>query len=505
MVELADVSKIIAGINPDKYTVKDNDFQSEDKSGFKKALKEDFWDAVKNTGKFNLKSTPSEEHKIVYESSSETLEPVYFWILDFMNGLFGGKVEKLTDNFVSSPGGGHFEEMTRRMQTMQQMATKVLADVNIVIKSIVNIIYDLKEFQIRLSYYESAASKDKHQAESGTLALKQIWMDNVDIKKGRGSINMLVQDLNFVTIRDAFMIIENESLKGPDGKEIDLNDRVKRILKPRIREFLEWKTRSEKELKKRYEIEKSYLRSQVNALKLYTRWAKPYLRAATQLEQKESGRKPSLVTAFNTMLLELTLLGKKEFNFQQSVINKKLPDSFRKIKVKRKYYSCVLVYFNFRGIPQRVGQHYLFGGRVEVTFQAYALNENELKMLDQKLEQSDIAEALNLVSGATEESLGQLQEDIDFFLKEEEKEEKKKQEDVNPFAALLGLGRKKEAKGEGKKKEENEEEIEKIKSDTYTESMARQLAEQTAKELNFNLFDIYKKAHGMASHPNPFE
>ena len=67
-------------------------------------------------------------------------------------------------------------------------------------------------------------------------------MDNVDIKRGRGSINMMAQDLQFVTLRDAFMTVK--TLKDVD--KIDLNDRVKRILKPRLAEFLEWKTRSEK-------------------------------------------------------------------------------------------------------------------------------------------------------------------------------------------------------------------------------------------------------------------
>ena len=38
--------------------------------------------------------------------------------------------------------------------------------------------------------------------------------------------------------------------------------------------------------------------------------AKPYLRAAQQLEQKEFKRNADFVNAFNTILLELTLFGK---------------------------------------------------------------------------------------------------------------------------------------------------------------------------------------------------
>lgn len=448
-----------------------------------------------------LEGVPVGEHKLVYQSTSETLEPVYFWILDLMNQQ-AGKVEKLVDNFTSSPGSGHFSELMGKATRMQEEAMKILGNVNTVIKSMVNIIYDLKEFEIRLSHYKVAASENKEKAESGLLALKQIWMDNVDVKRGRGSINMLAQDLNFVTIRDAFMVAKSDK----DVDKLDLNDRVKRILKPRIHEFFEWKKRSGRELRKRYDIEKSYLKSQINALKLYTRWSKPYLKAAAQLEQKELKREPALVNAFNTIILELTLLGKKELDFEQAIIDKRLPESFKKTKLKRKYYSCVLVDFYFRGIPQKAGQHYVFGGRVEVTFRGYALNEDEIKMLEQKLDESDLNDALKLVEGTTTESLEQLREDIEYFLKEEAEKEKAEEkgeaeEDVNPFAALIGRGEKK-PKGKGKKEEKK---IIKVRKDNYMEGVVRKATEESAEVTTFRLFDIYKKAHGMASYPSPYD
>ena len=478
MATIDDVSKIIAAINPDRYL----DYKtSGELKEFKKLVKEDFWKAV---SKANAKA--AEEHKIVYDSAMETLEPIYFWILDFL----GKGVEKLVDNFVSSPGSGHFSELMGKATRMQEEAMKILGNINTVIKSIVNIIYDLKEFEIRLNHYKAARSKNKEEAEAGLLALKQIWMDNVDVKRGRGSINMLAQDLNFVTIRDAFMMAKSVE----DVDKMDLNDRVKRILKPRLAEFFKWKELSEKELIKRYEIEKTYLKSQVNALKLYTRWAKPYLSAALRLEQKEPGTSPDIVTAFNTIRLELTLLKKSSFDFEDAIISKKLPESFKKIKLKRKYYSCILVDFYFRGIPQKAGQHYVFGGRAEVTFRGYALNEDELEMLKEKLDESDLKDGLKLVEGTTEESLKQLEEDINYFLKEEEERKEEEKEDVNPFTALFGVG---------KKKEEKKEKPKEIRPDNYIEKLVRDLTELEAKEACFKVFDVYKKAHGMASHPAP--
>ena len=455
---------------------------------------------------------PAEEHQLVYESTSETLEPVYFWILDFVNNLYDGKVEKLVDNFTSSPGSGHFAELGARATRMQEEGMKIMQTVGVLIKSLINIIYDLRQFEIRFHDYDAAKSKDKEKAEAGLIALKQIWLDNVDIKRGNTSIKALTfSQAAFATLIDAFMIAKNEK----NVKEMDLNDRVRRILIQRIHEFNKWIDLSEKELRKRYEIQRSWLKSQVNSLQLYTRWVKPYLTAAEKLTAKERGREPAVVTVFNTILLELTLLCKKEVSVEQEVVAKTLPENFRKLKSRRKYYNCVLIDFIFRGIPQRVSQqaHYVFGGRTEVTFRAYCLNEDELALLEEKLDESNLTDSLRLVEGATEESLTQLKEDIDYFLKNEKDreldiEQKKEEEDVNPFSALFGFGKGKSK--EVKEKDKNKEKIQKLKekgavSDNYTESLIREVGEENAAKSCFNIFDVYKKAHGMPSHPSPFE
>jgi len=354
--------------------------------------------AVKEISPFyKKKDEPSEKFKLIYDSTSETLEPVYFWILDYMNNMFKGKVEKVMDNFASSPGSGHFSELQGKASQMQQEASRVLGTVNNILKGVLNLIYDIKEFKIRLSHYEQAKSKDKNAKEAGILALKQIWMDRVDLQRGQGSINALSSgNLQFVTLRDAFMAVNSVD----EVDKLDLNERVKRILKPRVQEFFEWMKRSEQELKKRYEIEKIYLKSQINALKLNARWAKPYLKAAVQLTSNEElSRSASLVTAFNTILLQLTLIGRDEIDIKSLVTAKKIPREFKKMEKNiRKYYSVVVLDFNFRGIPSKTGQHYTFGGLAEVEFKAYALNDEELMLLKDKLSDSDLNSALKLVS-----------------------------------------------------------------------------------------------------------
>ena len=195
---------------------------------------------------YKKKGKPEAEHVIGYDSSSEGLEPIYFFITDLMND-FGLKTEKFIDNFTSSPGSGHFGELGQRATIMQQQGAKILADINAVLRSVLNLIYDLKDFKTRLQQYNGVKSKDKLIHDAAVLSLKQIWMDKVDMQKGQGSINAMSSgNLQFVTLRDAFMIANSVS----DIKKMDLNDRVKNILKRKLEEYNRWHSNSEIEIRK---------------------------------------------------------------------------------------------------------------------------------------------------------------------------------------------------------------------------------------------------------------
>jgi len=444
-------------------------------------------------------SVPGMEYNLVYDSTTETLEPIYFWILDEMNKRFKPKnVEKITDNFASSPGSGHFSELQGKASQMQQEASRILGTVNNILKGVLNLIYDLKEFKIRLSHYDSTKSSDSNIKEAGNLALKQIWMDKVDMQKGQGSINAMSSgNLQFVTLRDGFMIANSVS----DIKKMDLNDRVKRILEPRIQEFLEWKTRSEQELRKRFEIEKIYLKSQVEALRLNSRWAKPYLKAAQQLIQNEKlSSNPGLVTAFNTIMLDLCLMGKGEIDVKDYVTQRKLPKDFRKFNNLRKYYQIVLIDLSFRGIPSKVGQHYTFGGRAELNFRSYALNQDELDLLKEKLKESDLSSALKFIQGMTDDSLEQLKIDIDELTGDEK--EKKKEEISDPFTAMFSFFKSDKKDNKDVEKERiNKLKKKGVKGENYAEKYLRAWADAEAKNTCFSIYDIYKKGVGMPTFP----
>ena len=84
-------------------------------------------------------------------------------------------------------------------------------------------------------------------------------------------------------------------------------------------------------------------------------------------------------------------------------------------------------------------------------------------------------------------------------LDSEGKKSKKKSQDINPFAALFGLGKEKE------KKKKSEEDVvlapEDIKKDNFIEKTMRADAAKDAANWLYLAYDIYKKAHQMASAP----
>jgi hypothetical protein len=523
-----DIKKLIAAINPGAYCKKDkakevkeiakNLIKEGKKNAYLKAAEKaelvdsdymDF-DAVIATP-FALKGlkNPLEKHTLSYDDLGQNLEPIYYWIHDYLyNQAEYGKADKLVDNFVSAPGSTHFSEMGMKATKMQEEAMKMLGSANTLIKSILNIVYDLKEFEMRLANYDDLKSDDKSRKETAKLSLKQIWLDTVDIKRGNTSVKGLALggQAQFITLIDAFMAADSleHIVKKPEEGGLDLNERVKRILASRYAEYEKWIELSEKELRKRFEVEKIYLKSQVNSIKLYARWAKPYLKAAQQLEQRASSTS-ALVTAFNVSLFELGLLGIADSPLMRDISLGDLPKTFKTIS-KRKYLPVVLVELNFRSVPERGERGYGFRGKSEITFSSFALNEDEIKVLKEQVERDDLKDALGLIEGATDESLALIEDDLNRFLEEkkEKKEEKKNTEDTNPFSALFSifsdigsLFKKEEKKPENKNGEINLE----IAPDSDAEKVIRSQALIEARRKCRKFYDAFKKSRNMFSVP----
>ncbi len=453
--------------------------------------------ASEKIAKIKKDNSSENVYSLVYDSIGEGVEPLYFWLLDFLqdkepSGIGMDEVIKNKDEYEAAVGSGFFSDLGAKATRMQEQAMKMMGTINTVVRSIINLIYDLREFDIRLETYEDLKSDNEDKRDGAEISLRVIWMDQVDIKRGRGSINMLASQLQFVTLRDAFLYAKDEE---DVEKNIDLNERVKRILKSRINEYLKWKGYSEKELRKRYNIEKAYLRSQVNSLKHYTAWVKPYLIAAKKLNMTnfltQSGMPtPNIVNIFNNMELRLGLIGIKKFEIEE------ISPELSNIKLEDTYFSCIEVEMKFRTVPRATqsqqGTVYIHSGRTDITITSYTLTGKELE----ELKKLQVEEDLELIEEMVDVSLKEIQEDVDKYLKKEEPVEAKKEKPKydSPFKGLY------EGVGQALKPLTYIKNLFKFKIAPdldYYNKLLRESALKKAEALAYILYDVYKKNHGM--------
>ena len=356
------------------------------------------------------------EHTFIFDTTQEGFEHTYFWLLDFISGK-GYKVNKTQDYFIASELGNLYQQAGTMRTAIEKRASELLQTVGILIKSIVQLLWDLKEFDLRLKIYEKYFKGKGKEKDEGALGLKAIYLTEVDVKKGRGSINVLTTDANFATLRDAFMIAKSSD----DVDKLDLNARVKNILKPRLGEYMDWAKRSYEELSSRRKIEKAYLKSQVNALKMYTAWAKPYLIATNRLMPPEKYETDAdVISGFNVTKVNVSIRGKKEY--------KPAPTStiiLPELK-KNKVFQVLELTFKYRSFPERIrtpqGQATGFRVRLEVKITPYVFTQDQLDKLEIK-EEAEVWKFANL----TQESIDAIRKDLELYEAEEKKEEKGKE------------------------------------------------------------------------------
>ena len=105
-----------------------------------------------------------------------------------------------------------------------------------------------------------------------------------------------------------------------------------------------------------------------------------------------------------------------------------MPEIYEKLVEKKKIrrYNAILVAeVKFRSVPDRTAQQggYTFRGKLELTFTSYALNDEEIDLVRKELEKDDIGDLYEVIQGATDESLGKLQTDIDEILNDKTSEQ----------------------------------------------------------------------------------
>ncbi len=340
-------------------------------------------------------AAPIEEHRLVLDDPGEPLEPVYFYLLDDLEARDGWRVEKLVDTVSATPGSGLSLDLNRRLTQQQQDVAKTLIQIHKTARELVARWQKWRTQKQQLEIYERSRSSELEVREGALRQLKRQWQKEAE-----------------------------DRMITPEPFEVD------------ERAFDFWLTHSESELRQRMAVDRGVLRAELNLIKLQVNGVRPQLQANQESGQ---GSKASLVTAFNTALLELVLLVAPLSDLEQAVAAGELPETVLRPRYRR-CWPIVIISLRVRAIPERSNRGgYGYRGQVELRFRSYAVNEEELAVLRRELQRSEWGDVLGVVEQGTARELEALLGELDDLLLEHESTPIRPEsgdQDPNPFAAL---------------------------------------------------------------------
>lgn len=445
------------------------------------------------------------EVELTYQSFQSGVERWYFWLLDFVKENMGYEdIKKISEKFMASEGSTFWVTMEQRKATQQEKAAQYLGTVGGMIKSVFQIIRELRIMDERWDYY----TRSKKGDEAAEIALKALWVDMVEGGgKNINSVTGLSTQVGFVTLPDFFYSVHPKSSKdvSREVEKVDSNPKLKEVLKRKLFQYLTWKEHTEDEISKRRKFVLASLRQHFNTINLYVSWIKPFLRNVAKLQPAETGRTEELITAAEGAIIDLELFAVKWQ--KDDVWSKKPGDKKRKMdKVNRWYQPVIQVLFHYRTVPEMMFQQEyqrapIHVGKTIITFKCYVLTRDQIDEY-QKKEDKETMDVLTSMDA----SLDALRGDIDKYLKEADATEKTAVEKaevkptmldsflkflIEPLKGMFSIFLPKKKEGEldkakaGKKKETWEELKEKVK-----------LEDSVKKEL-ITLYETFRKANGM--------
>ncbi|MBI4141560.1 hypothetical protein HY484_01390 [Candidatus Woesearchaeota archaeon] len=333
---------------------------------------------------------PISRYYMIYEAQHESVEPIYFWSLGHLKNDWGFPiVHKITDVFTAGQQSSYYGASAQRLGLAQDKVAQYLATIGKMVKDLFQLVRELRWIDERMGYYKGAIDEGKTADE---IVLKGLWVDLVDGvvagQKTAANLFIMAQQLQFTTLPDLFFNIHPKTADDVD-KAVEqeagaFNPAVKNALKRKLAQYLRWRDTTYKEVKVREKFTIDYLRQHFTTIKMYMTWVKPYLKHIHKLTGSvEKLSRPELVSAFESNMVELEILGQK------------IPEN------NKEYYTCILLNFEYRSRPalsyaQEGGYHRgpIHVGETKITWRSYSWTQ---KQIDNYLKMKDL-EDLELLS-----------------------------------------------------------------------------------------------------------
>lgn len=435
--------------------------------------------------------------KLIIESMRAGVEANYYWVLNFLKtkepyGASYTEIIKIKDIYSAGEASSLWGSQEQRKGLQQDKVSQYMATIGKMIKDTFQIIRELRVIDERLDYYDGY----NEGTRDASTALKGIWVDLVEGgTKNPASVFGLSSQVGFATLPDLFFIVspkDKESVK----KEVNklkgqgINRKVREVLARKLFQFIVWKEKTEKEIRDRRKFILNYLRMHFNNIHLYINWVKPYLKAIKQLQSMSSADKPFVGSTFETSQIELEILATID---KYTYITEEGDEEDFEFK---KYFPCLIIKFNHVAMPQMAFQREyqkgpLHTGRTEITILAYALTGDQINAYQTAREKEDFEEIGDLIP-SLKDSLDAIGSDLQKYLEQagestKKKEEKQKPKDTifTPFTSIFKGLKGVFSRGDPKVLTPKKEAIEK------------EAAKSMASAKAYNLYDIFKKTHGM--------
>ena len=397
-------------------------------------------------GKFGGKA----RYMITMDAPQASVEANYFGILQLLERKFpfgsnyaddNGFILKIKDIYTAGETSAYFGMVEQRKGAQQEKFQQIMGNVGQMVKTLFQLLRELRIIDERLDYYEKSMAGDK----AAEVALKSIWVDMVEGgAKNPGSVLGLASQVGFVTLPDLFFEVNPKSgdtIEREVGKlkAGGFNRKVREVLMRKLKQYMTWKDKTYKELKTGQAFKLKYMRQHYHVIKVYLNWLRPYLRNVKRLQMQATEADKDIMAAFDTSKIELEILAIKK-TYEKEVT----PGNKDKFKFKNSF-PCLRVQLTFVAMPQLAYQQEGFQrgavhvGKTQIIIEGFVTTKEKLKKYRKSIDEEDF-ELLTAVN----ESIGALKEDLEYYLekagelKKDKPEEKQKSEGIlAPFKSLV--------------------------------------------------------------------
>ncbi|MBN1502460.1 hypothetical protein JW930_02870 [Candidatus Woesearchaeota archaeon] len=385
---------------------------------------------------------PLRSFRLILEYPDLNIEQMYYWFIRHFQEQWGcERVEKVIDTLASSVSSSLFGNLQTRLGAQQNQASQYLKGISEMIKGLFQIVREVRVIEDRLSYYYDSEKENGELALSSEIVLKGLWIDQVEGgAKNPSSVYGLSQTVGFTIIPDLFF--RTKPMKKNEIERVvnamKFNEKVKEVLKRKLRQYYEWKERTFKELETRKNFEIKYLRQHYNTIQLYMSWITPYLRNVKRLQLYEKNMKrPEIINAFETQIIEIeTLFIRTDENHYKNSRGVVASHFIYRVRPELAFHSYE---YQHKG-PIHVGQ-------ADITLRAYSWNDAQIEAYKKYREEEDfqlmgsinesVQAAMDALGGELKKYLSEKGEEFGEK-KQEEKVQKKLPSVLDPFIGVFG-------------------------------------------------------------------